>query len=132
MKQHKFDWKDGWWAELWKFGRYSMVGVATNLAGYTLFLVLIWQGVSAVLASALCYFFGVTASYFLNRRLTFRSNRSHAGALPRFVAAYGVGLLVTILAMALLVPYLGPMVAQLVTIFLAAVSIYGTLLLTKF
>lgn len=128
----KSGWKKKARHELQKFSHYSLVGVATNLGGYVIFLVLIWQGIDPIIASTVCYFVGVTASYVLNRRLTFRSKRSHAGAIPRFVGAYGVGLVVTVLSMAQLVPLLGPMLAQIATVVIAAVSIYVTLVLIKF
>jgi putative flippase GtrA len=82
--------------------------------------------------SAFCYGLGVTLSYFLNRRWSFESKAGHRHDIPRFGMAYGAGLVATIVSMTLLVPVLGPAIAQLVTAGIAAITIFAALNLLRF
>ena len=115
-----------------RLGRFGVVGAGTNLSLYLLFLLLIWVEVKPVLSSALCYVLGVAMSYLLNRRWTFESNSTHRRDLPRFALAYVVGLFVTVVSMLLLVTPLGPPIAQVVTIGVTALTIYGVLHMLRF
>ena len=115
-----------------RFSRFGVVGVLQNASVYLLFLAMIGLGVAPLFASGFCYVLGVTISYLLNRRWTFASQSTHTRDLPRFLAAYGGGLAVTLISMSLLIPLLGPALAQLVTIGIAAVSIYAFLCLLRF
>ncbi len=119
-------------AGLRRFGRFGVVGLASNAGLYAGFLGLVWLGVVPLAASALCYVLGVIFSYLLNRRWTFASRSSHGRDLPRFLASYGVGLGVTLASMSVLVPLLGPAAAQLLTIAITAVSIYLFLHILRF
>lgn len=112
--------------------RYGAVGILTNVSLYVLFLVLVGVGLPPVPVSALCYLLGVALSYMLNRRFAFSSTAGHRHDLPRFLAAYGLGLLVTVVAMRLLVEPLGPAIAQFLTIGIAALTIFSSLLLLRF
>lgn len=114
-------------SEISRLGRYWVVGVVTNGSIYLLFLAMIWAGMYPVLASGLCYGLGVTLSYLLNRRWTFSSQRGHGQDLPRFVLAYGIGLLVTLVSMWGLIRIMMPELAQLVTAVVSALSIYASL-----
>ncbi len=113
-------------------GRYITVGLVTNVTLYLLFLGLVILGLPPVGVSAACYLLGVALSYLLNRRWSFRSAAGHRHDLPRFLAAYGAGLAVTVLAMSLLAGPLGPALAQLLTIAIAALTIYSALRLLGF
>ena len=118
--------------DMQRFSRYAIVGVGSNLTLYVLFLGLVWVGLAPVLVSGLCYVLGVLISYLLNRFWTFSSQKGHGHDLPRFLAAYGLGLLVTLIAMSLLVTPLGPALAQALTIVLTALTIYSALTLLRF
>ncbi|MCB1337295.1 MAG: GtrA family protein [Maritimibacter sp.] len=115
-----------------RLGKYGIVGLATNVSLYLVFLLLISGGMPPVLASATCYVLGVAMSYLLNRRWTFASASPHRRDLPRFLLAYLVGLVVTLAAMALLVGPLGAPLAQVLTIGVTALAIYGVLHLLRF
>lgn len=81
--------------------RYGTTGIGVNVAAYLLFLGLIgWVNMPPILASGLCYAAAGGASYLINRRWTFASTQSHRRDLPRFAAAYGVGLVATLASMA--------------------------------
>ena len=115
-----------------RFRRYVITGLGTNGTLYLLFLGLVWLGMPPVAASALCYVIGVAASYLINRSWSFASDRPHSIDAPKFLAAYGAGLAMTVLAMTLLTGPLGPALAQILTIGLAAVTIYSVLEILRF
>ena len=112
--------------------RFGAVGLLSNVSLYALYLVAIWIGLRPTLTSSFCYMLGVAASYILNRRFTFRSGTHHVRDLPRFLLAYAIGLAVTVAAMHFMVKPLGPALAQLLTIVLAAVAIFVSLLALRF
>lgn len=117
---------------LLQFSRYGVVGVATNISLYLLFLVLVWIGTPPVLTSGMVYVLGVTLSYLLNRRFTFKSEKGHGQDLPRFVFAYGLGLVFTVISMSILVDLMSPAIAQILTTLMTAAVIYTTLLAVRF
>ncbi len=119
-------------SEINRLARYGLVGLFTNGSIYLLFLAMIWTGIYPVLASGLCYGLGVALSYLLNRRWTFNSQGKHRQDLPRFVLAYGVGLLVTLVSMWGLIRVMAPELAQLVTVGVTAISIYTCLCALRF
>ena len=119
-------------AEFRRLVRYGVVGLGTNGAFYLGFLGLLWAGMAPVLASAVTYVCGVIFSYLLNRRWTFDSQAGHRRDLPRFLAAYGIGLIVTVISMSLLTQWIAPAWAQLVTVGIAALSIYASLRVLSF
>jgi len=118
--------------DLVRLQRYGIIGLSTNLSLFVLFLLLIRVNIAPVWASGLCYVLGVILSYSLNRRWTFSSRQSHLHDIPRFLISYGIGFLITLALMAMLVTPLGPSAAQVITIGLTAVSIYGCLQLLHF
>lgn len=118
--------------ELKRFSRYAAIGLGSNLTLYLLFLVMVWADLGAVSSSVICYIFGVTLSYLLNRKWTFASSNAHRQDLPRFLAAYATGFGATLLSINALVAPLGPALAQLVTIGVAAGVIYMSLRLLNF
>ena len=115
-----------------RFTRYAIVGLVTNLAGYGLFLLLLFADIAPVIASGITYVMMVSGSYMTNRRWTFRSQGSHARDLTRYLLAYGVGLLVAMLSMYVLAGILHPALAQIAVIGLAAVTIFATLECLRF
>lgn len=115
-----------------RFSRYGMIGVVNNLVLYGLFVVLIAMSVSPVVAAGICYGLGVAASYLLNRIWTFDSANSHARDLPRFLMAYGVGLVSTMVAIRVLTIWIPPELAQVFNILLTAVVIYAMLRILRF
>jgi putative flippase GtrA len=115
-----------------RFLRYGMVGVISNLMLYGLFVSLVWFGTGPVFTAGLCYVLGVALSYLLNRRFTFASTARHGHDLPKFLLAYGIGFVATLIFIAALVRVLRPEVAQIVNIGLTAVVIYASLRLMRF
>jgi putative flippase GtrA len=119
-------------SEARRFSRYGIVGLATNLSLYLVFVLLLRLGVSPLMSVGLCYGLGVVMSYLLNRRWTFASNDRHGRDLPKFLLAYGVGLVSTLLTISLLLRWLPAELAQIVNIGITAVVIYICLRLLRF
>lgn len=73
------------------FVRYLAVGTANTAIGYGAILAFQFgAGLSPTLSNALGYAVGMVASYTLNRRFTFRSQRAHGTGVPAFVATAGL------------------------------------------
>lgn len=64
--------------------RYAIVGLASNLAGYLIYLLLTALVLPPKLAMTLLYTTGALIGFFGNRRFTFR----HQGSLARATLAY--------------------------------------------
>ena len=112
--------------------RYGIVGLGSNLSLYLLFLLLVWAGAALCLCLGVVLRFRRNRKLYANRRWTFASRASHVRDLPRFLLAYGVGLLVTLVTMGLLVKMLGPALAQVIAIGITALSIFACLQLLHF
>lgn len=72
-----------------------MVGVVNTMVGYSVIMLLQYGvGLTPLMANAGGYLVGWVVSYVLSRRFVFQSQGSHAGSLPRYVAAalccYGI------------------------------------------
>ena len=66
--------------------RYIAVGFANTALGFAVILALdIGLGLHSVAANAAGYLIGAACSYLLNKTYTFRSQRSHRGAVPEFI-----------------------------------------------
>lgn len=115
-----------------RIARYGIVGIVTNLLGYLLFLAMLFGGMPAVLTSGVTYLIIVPASYYANRRWTFRSGSTHSKDIPRYLIAYGVGLAAAVGGMKVLSAILHPALAQLLVIVLAAAAIYISLVILRF
>lgn len=67
----------------------GVIGTALHYAVFVfLIMVLNSAPATAAMAGATC---GAVFNYWFNRRFTFRSDRSHKEALPRFLLIAGVG-----------------------------------------
>ncbi len=115
-----------------KFSKYGVVGLINNSTLYLLFLGLVFIGTDPVITAGICYVLGVAISYVLNRSWAFASTNSHMQDLPRFLAAYGVGLASTLMTIAILLKWLPPSIAQILNIAITAVVIFVMLRIFKF
>lgn len=74
-----------------QFSTFVGVGLTAAAAHFsTLTLLVETELLGPVAASAVGFVAGGIVSYVLNRRFTFESTRSHAGAVPRFIMVAGV------------------------------------------
>ena len=77
-----------------QFLSFCVMGAAATAVHYVILIVMVQAGIAGVVAASTYGFVaGAIVSYALNRQFTFRSERPHAHALPRFflVASFGVG-----------------------------------------
>ena len=118
--------------EIGRLARYGIIGLGTNLSLYLLFLLLLRLAVHPVASAGICYVLGVAMSYLLNRRWTFASTNSHQRDLAKFLCAYGLGLVSTMLTLGMLLHWLAPQPAQIVNIGITAIVIYCCLRLLRF
>jgi putative flippase GtrA len=107
-----------------RLGRYGATGLALNGFGYVLFLGLLQLGVPPLAGAAVCYVLGLMGSYVINRRWTFESGESHFHDLPKFILAYGIGLVSTLATLSILIQWLRPEFAQIINTFTTALVIY--------
>ncbi len=112
--------------------RYGIVGVMTNLFGYLIFLAFLSTNMLPVLATGITYLIIVAAGYYANRRWAFRSGSTHSRDVPRYLLAYGIGLIVALGVMQVVSMILHPAIAQIIAIILAAIAIYCSLEILRF
>lgn len=91
-----------------QFSIFVGVGLVATAAHFATLAFLVEAGrVGPVAASALGFVAGGIVSYSLNRRFTFESTRTHAGAVPRFMVVAGVAFVLNGLLMGFLVHDMG-------------------------
>jgi putative flippase GtrA len=112
--------------------RFGVVGIINNSAAYLLFLALIWVGVAPVVASGVCYCMAIGAGYLANRYWSFDARSAHATDSPRYLAAYGIGLVFALVLISILTNWMSPAVAQLICIGLTALVVFGSLVILRF
>lgn len=101
-----------------QFSTFFGVGLAATAAHFAALTLVVEEGLlGPVAGSAVGFLVGGIVSYSLNRRYTFETTRSHAGAVPRFLVVAGVAFILNGLLMDLLVHRLGVfyLLAQAVT-----------------
>lgn len=95
-------------AFLLQFATFVGVGLTAAAGHFTTLAILVERQLAGpVLASLAGFIVGSIISYSLNRRFTFESTRTHAGALPRFAAVAGIAFVMTGLLMEVFVHWLG-------------------------
>lgn len=117
---------------VWRLTRFSALGIAINLPLYFAFLLFLRVGLSPTLSAGICYGVGVLFSYLTNRKWTFASIASHRNDAPKFLLAYGVGLVSNLSTVTVLTMCLAPEVAQLFNIGLTALVNYYSLVFLRF
>jgi putative flippase GtrA len=91
-----------------RFAAYATVGAVGTAAQYLILIVLVQAFAAAPVPASLAgYAVGAAINYWLNHRLTFRSEAPHRQAAPRFLAVAGLGFLVNAVVMQLLVNGIG-------------------------
>ena len=79
-----------------------MVGVAQNLLGYLMYILVTYLGMSPVLAISILYPFGATLSFFGNKKYTFQA--THKNSLPalKFAFVHFLGYLINVIILNLI------------------------------
>ncbi|MBD3815351.1 MAG: GtrA family protein [Halothiobacillus sp.] len=70
--------------------RYGLVGLANNLRGYLIYLLITWLGVNPEVAVTFMYPIGATLAYFGHAKYTFAKRHSARG-VGRYVIAHVIG-----------------------------------------
>ncbi|MBS7538764.1 GtrA family protein [Ancylobacter lacus] len=87
---------------------FAALGAVGTLAQYTVLVALVrGAGLGPVLASTAGFLVGGLVNYQLNRRIAFRSSKSHAEAAGKFFTVAGIGLGLNALLMTLFTRVLG-------------------------
>lgn len=86
-----------------QLSRYAVVGLASNVAGYLLYLMLTHIGMGYKSAMSLLYAVGVVQTFYFNRSWSFGHDGMISLALLRYIAAYAFGYAFNLAALLLLV-----------------------------
>jgi len=78
-------------AHILRLVRYGLVGLATNAAGYLVYLIVTWIGLGPKVTMTLLYAVGATMGYFGNRKLAFSYSGPYARSLARYAVAHLAG-----------------------------------------
>ncbi|MEJ5349110.1 MAG: GtrA family protein [Desulfosoma sp.] len=98
------------------FSRYILVGVLNTVLGYGIIFGLMACSFNPYLSNALGYMIGISFSYVLNKRFSFRSSAPDRIAFPLFLASLGTAYLANLAVLFSLLKFLAvnPYVAQIV------------------
>ena len=90
-----------------QFVRYAIVGLASNLIGYLLYIVLTRLGLGPKIAMSLLYVVGVLQTFVFNKRWSFRFDGAPKPALVRYATIYALGYVINFLALMIFVDQIG-------------------------
>lgn len=90
-----------------QFFRYGLVGIASNLSGYLIFLLITYWGVEPKIAMTLLYVVGATIGFIGNRQWAFAHSGTLLGASARYFIAHMLGYLINFLILLMFVDRLG-------------------------
>ena len=90
-----------------QFCRFALVGGVGTAAHYMVLIIMVsGLNIHPVVSSTAGFIVGMVINYSLNRRFTFRSQRTHREAFWRFVSVAFIGMLINSTAMAFFTMYL--------------------------
>lgn len=87
--------------------RYGLVGVATNLAAYVIYLLLTCFGLGPKFAMTVLYVAGATMGFYANRKVTFKYQGRTGAAMGRYLLVQGCGYVLNLLLLLVFVDWLG-------------------------
>lgn len=87
--------------------RYGLVGIASNLSGYLLFLLITYWSMGPKISMTLLYVVGATIGFFGNRQWAFAHNGALLGSGARYFMAHVLGYLINFLMLFIFVDRLG-------------------------
>jgi hypothetical protein len=87
--------------------RFGLVGIAINLAGYLVYLLVTFVGLTPKITMTLMYCIGATAGFWGNRQLAFMHQGSLLGSGVRYLVAHGFGYLINLTILVVFVDRLG-------------------------
>lgn len=89
------------------FVRYGLVGLAINLCGYALFLLVTYLGVEAKKAMTMLYIVGATLGFYGHRELTFKHKEGLLHVGGKYLIAHATGYFINFVALYIFVDKLG-------------------------
>ena len=107
--------------------RFLVVGGATVLIDLMFYIIVVYLGVSTVLAKGIGFICGTIFAYFYNKNITFRSSRSGEAGFSIFVLLYLVTLVVNVFANESVLQNIGYTQFAFVLAFFVATSISATM-----
>ncbi len=87
--------------------RYGLVGVASNLVGYMVYLLITYLGATPKITMSLLYGVGATIGFWGNRKLTFAYRGSLLGTGVRYIVAHSFGYFINLTILIVMVDKLG-------------------------
>lgn len=90
-----------------KLIRYSLVGVASNVTIYCVYLLITYLGVEPKAAMTLLYILGASIGFIGNRKWTFSHQGNATHAALRYVLTHSFGYILNFLILYTFVDYLG-------------------------
>lgn len=106
--------------------RYGVVGIASNVVLFLLYLAITSAGMEHKLAMTLLYMVGVVQTFIFNKRWSFDYNGPYRQTFLRYGICYGVGYFVNLSALYFFVDHLGwsHQVVQGVMVLVVAVFLF--------
>jgi putative flippase GtrA len=106
--------------------RYGLVGIASNVAGYMLYLLITHFGIQPKIAISFLYPIGAFIGFWGNRKLTFAHKGSLLGAGFRYIIAHGLGYFINLAILIVMVDKLGypHQWVQAIAIFIVAAFLF--------
>ena len=106
--------------------RYAATGAISNAAGYFVYLVITYFGMSPKYAMSFLYAVGATVGFFGNRRLTFSYKGRIFGSGVRYLIAHALGYLMNLAILIVFVDVFGyaHQLVQAVAVFAVAAFLF--------
>lgn len=90
-----------------QFIRYGLVGIASNLSGYLVFLVITYLGVEPKIAMTLLYIVGATIGFFGHRQWSFAYKGTLLKSVAKYFIAHLLGYMINLTLLFIFVDKLG-------------------------
>jgi len=87
--------------------RYGLIGITTNLIGYSVYLLLTSLGNTPKITMTVLYVLGANISFFANKKITFRYTGNVLGSGTRYTITHLFGYLLNFLILMIFVDKLG-------------------------
>jgi putative flippase GtrA len=106
--------------------RYTLVGIASNVSGYLVYLLATYYGATPKITMSILYAAGAVVSFWGNRRVTFSFQGSLLGSGLRYVIAHFFGYLLNLCILIVFVDKLrfAHQIVQAVAIFVVALFLF--------
>ncbi len=83
------------------FLKFLCVGIINTIVGFGIIFLLMYFGVIPEISNIIGYTVGINVSYILNKKITFKSNKSHVKEFPKFLLSVGLSYILNFLGLLL-------------------------------